>query len=535
MSWFLKYRPKQIKDLDLTNVRQLLQGMMEQGKMPQTLLFAGPRGVGKTSTARILGAMLNDEQNQALVDHLFFGQKKPSKSQAQFKEPQLDLASAKKIFQGHSYVVQEMDAASHRGIDDIRELKERVILPPQTGKMAVYILDEVHMLTNQAFNALLKLLEEPPPHVIFILATTELHKIPETIVSRCTKISFRRATNKEVVQRLEKNLKAEKIKYELEALEDIALRADGSFRDAVKLAEVAAQSGKITLENLEQTIGQSIQVEVKNLVKAVLAKDDQTLVKILQSLRERHIDQAYFYQTLFNLLHQSLLIDLQVIPGEGVTNKKVAQFLLKQLLQADLDVPCPIPFLSLELKLLELIALSNQKAGGGSAKKQPKKQVKVQEKTQETHSQEKATQPTAERASAAKTTQTSFKVEELEKRLAKQELVTQGSLSQQLCQNWEKLITQVAARNTTLAALLRSGKPVAGDNGTAQINVFYKFHQEQLQQPKFKTIIEQCGQTVVGDKVQFEFVLAKTPQEAELVDVPAETESLETVAEQVLL
>jgi len=243
MSWNRKYRPTKIEDLHLDSVRIQLQRMMDAGKIPQSLLFAGPKGTGKTSSSRIIGAIVNDPKNGNQVDLAYFG-KSSKKNATKIKddaqklvEPDNDNDFARKIFEGTSFVVQEMDAASNRGIDDIRQLRSKAFLPPQAGKMSVFILDEAHMLTTEAFNALLKLLEEPPEHTIFILATTEeppehtifilatteIHKIPPTIVSRCQTVEFHKATKNELINTLKKILINEKIAFEDDALEMIVL------------------------------------------------------------------------------------------------------------------------------------------------------------------------------------------------------------------------------------------------------------------------------------------------------------------------
>src|SRR5579859_2130216 len=190
MSWYRQYRPITLAGLHLVSVRETLQQLLGSGQFPHALLFAGPKGTGKTSAARIVGAILNDPANAEFVQSVFFGGKKKSKAVVNFQEPNSSDPIVQQIQRGTSYVVIELDAASHRGIDDIRQLKERVHLPPAEGLIALYILDEAHMLTTEAFNALLKLLEEPPPHAVFILATTELHKIPETIISRCAVVQL---------------------------------------------------------------------------------------------------------------------------------------------------------------------------------------------------------------------------------------------------------------------------------------------------------------------------------------------------------
>lgn len=289
MSWYRKHRPRTVASLHLTQVREALQQFMQQGHIPQVLLFAGPKGTGKTSSARILGAMLNDPANEAMVDAQFFGKTVPKKKH--YLEPVVDSTVSNSIFTGNSFIVQEMDAASHRGIDDVRALNERVAVPPQAGKMTVYILDEAHMLTTEAFNALLKLLEEPPAHTVFILATTELHKIPETIKSRCSLVQFRRATTTELIAALKSVLDTEKITYEDEALVLIAECADGSFRDAVKLAEMTVADGAITTESVQRSLQTVSSQELTQLVDLVISKDATGLVKWIAKLRETQIEE----------------------------------------------------------------------------------------------------------------------------------------------------------------------------------------------------------------------------------------------------
>lgn len=528
MSWFLKHRPRQISDLDLKDVRQHFLKLMENGTFPQTLLFAGPKGTGKTSASRIIGAMLNDPANEKAVQSIFFNKKK-SKN-ISLKEPNPELEFSQRVFRGQSFVVQEIDAASYRGIDDIRRLKERIFLPPQEGIMAVYILDEAHMLTNEAFNALLKILEEPPAHVVFILATTALHKVPATIVSRCNLVLFHKASLEEIVRSLKKVLKQEKIKFKQEALLEIAQRSDGSFRDAVKLAETVASQGNITLKDVDKLIGGSALVEVKKLIDLILDKDEKGVVDFFSNLRNQNFDPDYFYQSLFNYLHQNLLGSLGAIDFQPELEQKVSQFLLNVLLEIDFNQISPIAFLPLELKILSLIQQSKQKGGSQNTNHKKIKTTRESQKAQTTTKKTKSHN--------AKFNPNHLKKEEGEEAslLPSVEYMTaEGSLSSSLCERWDDFIKKVEANNLTLAALLRSSQPKPGPNGVAEIRVFYRFHQEQLEQPKFRSIIEQCGESVVGGKIRFRFVLTEPKVEAELVDVPSHTKELESLAEEILM
>ncbi len=539
MSWFIKYRPRQIADLDLAQVRQQLLQLMDSGIFPHSFLFAGPKGTGKTSASRIIGAMLNDQNNLEAVDNIFFLE---NKKKTKLVEPDPNSDFSRRVFRGHSLVVQEMDAASNRGIDDIRQLRERVYIPPQEGSISVYILDEVHMLTNEAFNALLKILEEPPAHVVFILATTELHKVPATIVSRCNLISFYKASSIEITQRLKKILETEKINFEEDALLEIARRADGSFRDAVKLAEIASQSGNVNLAEVDKLIGGSAIVEVKKLLKLVLAKDEKGVVSLFDDLRQRKFNEDYFIQSLFEYLHHELLVNLGVIKAEAQLEQKVAQYLLNQLNAANLQQNSPIAFLPIELLLLSIIqkakgSSSSSSSDSGKSSKKNEKSDSIPKKTQFQPSKQIQHKDISVDSSSEKieTSAIVVDVERSENELVIGDSLVSGSLSNHLCENWHDFLKLVEDRNSTLAALLRSGQPQAGPNGVATIKVFYRFHQEQLEQPKLKQIIEECGQIIVGDKIAFKFTLCTPPVEAEVVDVPTSTQDLETLAEEALM
>ena len=191
MTLYLKYRPQKISELDLTEVREHLGAILGSGRdLPHAWLFTGPRGTGKTSAARILAKMVNGN----------------------------DKDLNKEIEMGNCLDVVEIDAASNRGIDEIRELREKIGLAPMRAKFKVYIIDEVHMLTTEAANALLKTLEEPPKHAVFVLCTTDPSKLPETVVSRCTRIAFNKPTIEELGGKLRGVAKGEKVKIKEEDL-----------------------------------------------------------------------------------------------------------------------------------------------------------------------------------------------------------------------------------------------------------------------------------------------------------------------------
>lgn len=251
---YRKYRPQTLNDICGQDVIvKTISNSINNKKINHAYLFAGPRGTGKTSIAKIFARMVNCEK---LKDNVPCG-KCPSCSQIINND------------------IIEIDAASNNGVDEIRELKNKVNLVPAHGKFKVYIIDEVHMLTTGAFNALLKTLEEPPEHIIFILATTDPHKIPETILSRCQRFDFKKVTEGNIINRLETISKKEKILIDRTALEEIARISDGGMRDSIGLLDQAAaySDKKITEEDIHKINGTITPKEIKELLALIIDKN----------------------------------------------------------------------------------------------------------------------------------------------------------------------------------------------------------------------------------------------------------------------
>ncbi len=246
LALYRKYRPNTFEDLlGQEQITHILREAAKQEKLAHAYLFAGPRGTGKTTTPRLIAKIANCEKRAK------------DKKFAAMGEPCNECAACRAIDEGHLIDVIEIDAASNRGIDEIRNLKESVRVTPSMSPYKVFIIDEAHMLTKDAWNALLKTLEEPPAHVILILATTEIEKVPLTISSRTQKFYFKRAALQEIVKKLKKIAHEEEIKISGEALNLIATSAEGSYRDAESLLDQLVLFGDkdITLEEVERMIG----------------------------------------------------------------------------------------------------------------------------------------------------------------------------------------------------------------------------------------------------------------------------------------
>ena len=300
---YQKWRPKIFSDVvGQDHITLTLKNSLIRDKYAHAYLFTGPRGTGKTSTARILAKALNTD-----ID--------PS------GEPLLETQISQEIDSGKFLDLIEIDAASNRRIDDIRSLLENVQFMPSTGKYKVYIIDEVHMLTNEAFNALLKTLEEPPPQVIMILATTEIQKLPETIVSRCQRYDFRNVSDSHIVDRLKHISESEKIECEDELLWFIAQNSSGSLRDACNLLEqlsVAFQD--ITIENARNLFGiidSNISLEILN---NIISYDQKKLIVLLQELRIKGVDFRILSSSIIDSLRLGLFTSNGILSLEGYSN-----------------------------------------------------------------------------------------------------------------------------------------------------------------------------------------------------------------------
>jgi DNA polymerase-3 subunit gamma/tau len=272
----LKYRPKKLSELDLPEVSKTLSMIMESKERPGSFLLAGPKGAGKTSAARILAKSINCE--------------KPNGVEACGK-----CANCLEIETGASIDIIEIDGASNRGIDDMRMIKERAYLLPSRLKIKVFVIDEVHMLTKEAFNALLKILEEPPKHTLFILCTTDPEKIPETVLSRLVRVDFRKGSREDLRRSLERVIKAEKLLVEKEAVELLIDKSDGSFRNLHKtINEVWMENGKkIGLKQVEEYFaGRVGNYNGKQLEEDLCFGKTKKILETLEKIATKGVDFA---------------------------------------------------------------------------------------------------------------------------------------------------------------------------------------------------------------------------------------------------
>lgn len=275
---YRKYRSKKLSEVVGQNhITTVLESALKQNRIAHAYLFTGPRGVGKTSIARILAHEINNLPYSEEENH-------PD--------------------------IIEIDAASNNGVDDIRQLRDNVQVAPFSAKYRVYIIDEVHMLSKAAFNALLKTLEEPPEHAVFILATTDAHKLPATIISRTQRFVFRFISKEDVCKHLEFIAKNEKIKISKEAIEIIAERGEGSFRDSISLLDqissISKDGEEITAKLLEETLGLASKTQINALISAFESQNSNKILEIVREVRDSGVDLKNFASQLLNFITENV-------------------------------------------------------------------------------------------------------------------------------------------------------------------------------------------------------------------------------------
>lgn len=426
MNYYLKYRPQKINELDLTLVRTALGEILKAKSVPHAWLLTGPKGTGKTSSARIIAKSINCL--------------KPDKDSA---EPCNRCDACRTITNGTALDVLEIDAASNRGIDDIRELKDKINLAPGNLKYKVYIIDEVHMLTKEAFNALLKTLEEPPAHAVFILATTEAAKLPETVVSRCLVVKFSKASPAELTRSLKRVAKGEKLKAGDGKLAQIAAAADGSFRDAVKLLEHPVELKPIKLDDW-------LILVYRRQTKPAL---DWLQLAWAEGVRPRQLILAAIERA-----RQVLLKRLGVGDGEDIaalSDAGTLKSLLGRLMIASGEIKTSaIETLPLELAVVEWGGQASQVP---PPEETPAKPIKVEGK--------------------------------------------------EILSKWPRVLEAVKPVNRSLEALLRATEPAGFRDGFLMIKVFYQFHKDRLEEDRYRNLVEQIASKVLVAPIKIKFFL----------------------------
>jgi len=447
----LKYRPNKISELDLTDVSDKLTKILGSKDMPQSWLFAGPKGSGKTSAARILAKSINCLDPDGV-------------------EPCDKCKNCQEIMRGNSLDIIEIDGASNRGVDDIRNLKDSAYLSPINLKKKVVIIDEVHMLTREAFNALLKVLEEPPKNLIFVLCTTDDNKIPETVLSRLCQIRFIKGNKESLKKSLNKIIKGEKIKIDEDAINYILEKSDGSFRNLQRnFNEIFLQTGKkISLKDIEGYLLKNGEYEGKNLEEDLMAGEVEVILEKLEKMAGDGVNFADLREKWLQYFQAKMLS----FYGLGTKSDGLDLISIKKIIDLLIEAGgreklTEIGQLPLEMVIVDFLG-------------------------------KKSTPSTEHRAPSTED-------REQKKEKERENMVT-GEVAE-IANKWGEVLMAVKPFNHSVEAFLRAARPYSMKNGVLTLEVFYKFHKERLEEAKNRQIVMVGLEKVLGKGVEFKCVL----------------------------
>ncbi len=477
MSFYRMYRPTVIDEVDNTEIKKRLHELLSKqpSDLPHAYLLTGPKGTGKTTSARIIAKLF------VCTNRTKHG-------------PCGTCDQCTSVTTGKNMDVLEMDAASNRGIEEIRQLKAGIALAPISAAYKVYIIDEVHMLTTDAFNALLKTLEEPPAHAVFILATTDPQKVLPTIKSRCMELSFAKAQPDELRSALSRIIASEHMTIDDGAIERIIELADGAYRDAVKMLEqMSLVSKPITRALVDETLSVPTQSLRNELFTALFQKDISKALQSVSTLVEMGLDVRVFVSDCAVYVH-SLLLE-RFIPGKS-QDKHMNQFSTEELTTlADLFTNVysllrvsPVAQLPLEVALVNYCGV---KSGGTKKTEQP---------------DEKKTKKSQEEAKVAQIKQSPQEedpvFEDIPARSVELTL-------EKLKTHWSDVIEAMKPFNNSVSGVLRSTRPVSTDNGMIVIEAFYPFHKDRLSDAKVRDTLSSVFKKLFGVTVGIQIILGK--------------------------
>lgn len=487
---YRNYRPEKFKDiLGQNHLKTSLQNEVASDSLSHAYLFSGPRAVGKTTMARVLAKAVNCEKRK----------------KGEF-EPCGKCSSCLSIKEGKNLEVIEIDAASNTGVDNVREnIISFARVSPSQGNYKVFIIDEVHMLSISAFNALLKILEEPPKYVIFVLCTTELHKVPKTIVSRCQRFDFKKIISSEVLKKLQMIVDNEKVSVDNEVLLAVAKESGGHLRDAESLLGQILSLGekKINLETAELILPRSRAMEALDFLISLSKKDSPKALEIINQLIEEGVDIKSFIDEIIIIIRKLLLnfaqaglaeklgldygqeIELKLIDLQKNTNPDLALKILTRILKASLEKNQLISQLPLEIAVLDLCLSQDNKVINQTNEKNTKLPIENKlESKQENKEEEKG----------------SIQVSAL------------NINCQKVKELWPEFLIKIKKYNHSLSFILQNCQPGNLENGLLNLEFKYKFHHDRAQEISIKPIIEETLTEVFSSPVKIKAILNEDMQ-----------------------
>lgn len=493
MAFYQKYRPKFFVDLiGEDHIRETLLEASKSDKMSHAFLLCGPRGTGKTTTARLLAKALNCQQ--IIQDRL---EKKEITG-----EPCNKCEACLEIDEGRAIDVVEIDAASHTKVDEIREVIDKARFMPAKLTKKVYIIDEVHMLSTSSFNALLKTLEEPPAHVVFILATTEVHKLPATIVSRVQRYDFRRIKKDDIIQNLKKIAKAEKIEIDDKVLDLIAVKAEGGHRDAVSLLEQISATGDTSYGNASKVLGHSDSGEILAFVEAIFSNHPEEGLKIAQDAYGNGASMIQFNKEVIVYLRLILLSTVSQRFKFDDTKENIASIQKLSSMKTSTEIAkmldvfikagqmlkdIAFPLMPIEMAVIEA---THQVKNENIKNKNDSSKSKISKQEQEL------------KIEYSKLERASVKPEEADLPADKtEELTSPVAVFEMTKDLWQKVIDEVKKENATLAALLRDAKPLELTEKKMNLGVKFAFHKDKISEAKNCAILERVIENILGQKL----------------------------------
>jgi DNA polymerase-3 subunit gamma/tau len=481
---YRKYRPSRWDQVfGQQHIVQTLHNAVAADRVGHAYLFAGPRGTGKTSVARILAKAVNclDEDPK--------------------NRPCDKCEHCKAVNKGAFLDLIEIDAASNTSVEDVRDLRDKINFSPNQGRYKIYIIDEVHMLSTAAFNALLKTLEEPPPHAIFVLATTEVHKIPATVLSRCQRHEFRRIPVVDILAQLEEIAKAEKIKVEKEAMYLIARQATGGMRDAVSLLDqLSALGDKVSLDMTQRVLGTVTSQAVLDLIDAVQDQDPAAGLNTIHSTLDAGSDPRQFARQVVDYLRSVLLVRMGNA-DQVDTTAEIRQHMVKHAQGFEGS------------ELLAAIRTFNQAASEARSSWQPSLPIElafVEAMEGPALEASAPTPPSSEPRSKKRPASPAVKKaagnpQPKEEETAPPPKPNGGKLNNQ---QWQQMLTLVREQSPNTNGLLNSCKTREVRQGTLYLGFASEVLREKMAEEDHLNVVKQMAEQVLGEKVEVECIIS---------------------------